>query len=600
MKRFLALLLAALFFTLPFSALGEGNAEAESGDMKSSVYRLEPRYSDGVEVRENYEGSMEIMAHEDGDYLVFDESKSLVVEVILSDGWSLCTRYSSFFTGDSRAYLLNPESGVYEYFFDAEAGGRVKLSVWNSVAINASCSELPKLYINAEASFDEIGKTEWVDASFSLTLGTKEFKSGEYEGSGQVKGRGNTSWGYPKKPYSIKLDSKASLLDIPKTKKYAIIPSYTDGTLIRNFITYKVFQGLEGIGYVPKCELVDVYLNGEYNGIYILVERIAIEKSKIDIDEADADNLTGGYLIEKDVTGKVDFNSDLWFDCPYWANQTQDYFVMKGPEPNDPQLVNAMLDYLTGFMQNVHDCIIGENGEDYTRYVDVSSWVDFIIVQEISKNIDGNFKTSCYMYKEKDDDHLYMTAPWDFDFAYGRVSWNNQSAEHNDVDDCPDANTPEGFMCVNSSNPWMDKLYDTKPEFRRALMERYTQYRHTLIDELFAMIEEQAAYLSIVQEPNYQLWNKPFNVAVTNLKNWLTNRIAWLDEQWLIEEPSYQLGDVNMDGIIDSNDALLLLRFSLGLADLGDGMELADVNDDGEVSLDDALIVLRIALGMKD
>lgn len=370
--------------------------------------------------------------------------------------------------------------------------------------------------------------------------------------------------------------------------------------MIRNFITYKVFQGLEGIGYVPKCELVDVYLNGEYNGIYILVERIAIEKSKIDIDEADADNLTGGYLIEKDITGKVNFNSDLWFDCPYRANQTQDYFVMKDPEPNDPQLVNAMLDYLTGFMQNVHDCIIGENGEDYTRYVDVSSWVDFIIVQEISKNIDGNFKTSCYMYKEKDDDHLYMTAPWDFDFAYGRVSWNNQSAEHNDVDDCPDANTPEGFMCVNSSNPWMDKLYDTKPEFRRALMERYTQYRHTLIDELFVMIEEQAAYLSIVQEPNYQLWNKPFNVAVTNLKNWLTNRIAWLDEQWLIEEPSYQLGDVNMDGIIDSNDALLLLRFSLGLADLGDGMELADVNDDGEVSLDDALIVLRIALGMKD
>lgn len=167
MKRFLALLLAALFFTLPLSVLGEGNAEAESGDMKASVYRLEPRYSDGVELRENYEGSMEIMAHEDGDYLVFDESKSLVVEVILSDGWSLCTRYSSFFTGDSRAYLLNPESGVYEYFFDAEAGGRVKLSVWNSVAINASCSELPKLYINAEASFDEIGKTEWVDASFS-------------------------------------------------------------------------------------------------------------------------------------------------------------------------------------------------------------------------------------------------------------------------------------------------------------------------------------------------------------------------------------------------------------------------------------------------
>lgn len=73
---------------------------------------------------------------------------------------------------------------------------------------------------------------------------------------------------------------------------------------MRNYITYKAYQDLIGIDYVPKCEFVDVYLNGKYNGIYILVERISIEKNKINIAEADEDNITGGYLIEKNVHRK--------------------------------------------------------------------------------------------------------------------------------------------------------------------------------------------------------------------------------------------------------------------------------------------------------
>ena len=593
MKRILACFMAAITLLVLLPTIGSAGV---SRGADRAIYTLTPGTSEGVTVSESSPGSMQILGHEQDGRIIFDETKDIAVRVEYGEGWLLCERYSSFFADDERVSFSDLGSGVYEYRLAANAGESVKVSDWNSVVFNASASELPKLYINAAVPFEEINREDWVEASFSLTLGTKQFTSGSYEGAGSVKGRGNSSWTYPKKPYSIKLNSKASLLDIPKTKKYAVIPSYYDGSLIRNFITYKVFQGLEGIGYVPKCELVDVYLNGEYNGIYILVERIDIEKSKIDITEASADDLTGGYLIEKDISGKVDFDSDLWFDCPYWANQGKDYFVLKTPEPDDETLTEAMLEYLTQYMQDIHDCIIGENGTDYLDYVDTSSWVDFIIVQELSKNIDGNFKTSCYTYKQSGDDHLYMTAPWDFDLAYGRVDWNNASEEHNDYYDCPNANTADGLMCINSSNPWMKKLYDTKPEFRRALMERYTAYRHTLIDEMFSMIDEQAAYLSVVQTPNYQLWEKPFHIAVTNLRNWLTARVEWLDSQWLVD--SYELGDVNMDGKVDANDALITLRIMLGLVPHTEYDYLGDMDGSGTLDGVDALMIMRKALGL--
>lgn len=598
MKKLRTLFAAALsaLFLLVGAAPHSSFAERARG----SAFELSPRLSEGVTLAPAEEGSMSILAHESGNRIVFDETKTLSFTVSYDEGWLPCSRYSRFFPNDSNAAVTDQGGGVYLYTYSARKSYGVALAEWTGVHIYASVSELPKLYIDAEADFEDIGKEAWVGAQFTLIQGTKQFPGGDYEGSGEIKGRGNSSWTYPKKPYSIKLGSKASLLGIPKTKKYAVIPGYHDTTLMRDYITYKIWQGLEGIDYVPKCEFVDVYLNGVYNGVYTLVERIDIEKNKIDIEEADADNMTGGYLIEKDIRMKMDMDSDLWFDCPYWANISQDFFVLKSPEPDDPALADAMRSYLTDYMQRVHDSIMGVSGEDWHNYVDISSWIDFIIVQEIAKNIDGNMKTSCWLYKDREDDHIYMTAPWDFDLAYGRVNWNNQSEEHNDVIDCPGSGTHDGFMILNSSNPWMDRLWDTEPEFRQALMRRYTAYRSTLIEDMFTMIEEQAAYLDVVQVPNNELWGMNFHNGVNALKNWLTQRIAWLDGEWLTEE-TFAPGDVNMDGAVDSSDALLVLRCSLGLAELDpEALAIADVNGDGEVSASDALLILRLALGLEE
>ena len=467
------------------------------------------------------------------------ESRTLTLTASFGEGWTYNADYTSFFSDHADSVTVTDNSdGSKTFSYSASAGDLLTKDELLTVGIYATPNELPKLEITTEVPFSQINKEEYVDATYTITLGTKQFASGNYEGAGSIKGRGNTSWGQPKKPYTIKLNSKASLLDIPKTKKYAIIPSYSDDSLLRNYMTYKAAAGYEGIDYVPRCEFVEAYFNGVYNGIYLLVERVDIESNKINIDEASADELTGGYLIEKDIDGKIDYDSDQWFNCPYWANQSRDYFVLKTPEPDDSALLSQMLSYLTSYMQSLHNAVMGTSGEPYTKYVDVDSWTDMIILQELAKNIDGNLKTSCYMVKMAQDDHLYMTAPWDFDLAYGSpyVSWNNADHTHNDYYDCPDAQSTGSFMVINSSCPWYDTLYDDHEEFREQLMERYAGYRETVVPEMIRLMHSGAAYIAGAMPRDEAKWGVRFTEGVEQLSGWFAGRVEWLDGQWLEEE----------------------------------------------------------------
>lgn len=522
--KWICMFLAAIFLlTSATSLVGAEIAQAET-------ITLRPDVSDGISLLAD---DMSVRAECQQGIITFLETKQLRFTAVFGEGWSYSENYSVFFPNASaRTHITANADGSRTFTFDCVNGESIPESDFIGVGIYAVAASLPKLEINVNQPIENVGKEAWVAASFNLTLGTKQFDSGNYSGSGSIKGRGNTSWDQPKKPYSIKLESKASLLDIPRTKKYAIVPSYSDQSMMRNFITYKAGLMLDGIEYTPKCEFVEVYLNGSYNGIYILVERIDIESTKVDIEEATVEDLTGGYLIEKDIANKIDFSSDLWFDCPYWANQDQDYFVLKAPEADDPALAQQMRDYLANHMQQLHNSIMNIYGESYTRYVDVDSWIDFIIMQEITKNIDGNLKTSCYMYKQSGDDHIYMTALWDFDLAYGNANWDNASWEHNDYNDCPSGTGTGGFMTINSSCPWFDTLYDEYPEFHDALVSKYNEYRDTIVPAMFAMMNEQGAYLSANTDRNDNMWGTDFSYGVNSLRNWLNGRIAWLDAQW--------------------------------------------------------------------
>ena len=518
------------------------HAVADSGE----TFEVVPVLSDGLTLEDG--ADLTVTGTANGSFFTFSQDASLSFQVSVGEGWTYCGEYSLFFEDDTANRTVSEANGVVTFTYEAEAGDTVSLESLEYIQLNATPDQLPVLKITIDGSFSSVNKEDWTDAEFELIAGTKVFESGNsYTGSGEIKGRGNSSWNQPQKPYSLKLSQKTSLLGIPATKKYAIVASYSDDSLMRNFVTYKSALAMEGFQYVPKCEFVEVYLNGTYNGVYLLVERIDIESTKIDIDEATPDNLTGGYIIEKDAGDKVDKSSDPWFPAPFQANPNEDLFTLKAPDVED-----GMLEYLEAYMQDVHDAIMGTSDAAYTDYVDSSSWADFLVLQEIAKNVDGNLKTSCYFVKERDNNVLRMDAPWDFDLAYGVATWHNGSY-NNDYYDCPTGTGTEDFMVINSSCPWFQTLYSYE-DFQQLVHERYTQYRQTMIPAMQDLILESAAYLSDAAADHNEKWfyYDSFDYGVEDFYSWLEGRLEWLDEQWLIEEPVTPPSGTET-GLIDEN-----------------------------------------------
>ncbi|MCI9273390.1 MAG: hypothetical protein HFE39_05450, partial [Clostridiales bacterium] len=495
---------------------------------QGQTVQIVPELSDGITVDASQLDQLVVKGTLCNGVFTYTESKTLTFTATLGDGWSFHSNYSSFFPSDSSHTSIQNNGSTVDFTYHVTQGQTVDFTDLQNVLLNATAAELPKLEITTGVPFGSITKETWVDANFQLTLGTKSFNSGNYTGTGSVKGRGNSSWLNPQKSYSLKLSQKESLLDIPKTKKYAIVAGYSDPSLMRNYITYKSGLKLQGIDYTPKCEFVKVYLNGTYNGIYILVERIDIESTKIDIEEATEENITGGYIIEKDAGDKVNKAVDPWFNAPFQANPNEDLFTVKAPDP----VTDEMLTYLEEHMQKLNDALTGVSQEDYTKYIDSASWADFLIMQELSKNIDGNLKTSCYFYKEKDNDLVRMTALWDFDLAYGIANWDNKS-DNNDRWDCPSGTGTSDFMVINSSCPWFKTLY-AKPEFAALVKQRYTEYRYTLIPEMLKLINQQGAYLNSSVNGAPYTGSYQFTSGVSSLKSWLNGRISWLDNQWFL------------------------------------------------------------------
>lgn len=122
----------------------------------------------------------------------------------------------------------------------------------------------------------------------------------DLDASTSIRGRGNSTWGYPKKPYALKLDSGAEVLGMPKRKRWVLLANWMDRTLLRNDVSFKL-AALTSLAYTPRGEFVEVYINGRHNGNYYLCEHIKVDQNRVNIDELDQGEVDGGYLLELDT-----------------------------------------------------------------------------------------------------------------------------------------------------------------------------------------------------------------------------------------------------------------------------------------------------------
>lgn len=492
------------------------------------TFYINPSLSDGVTL--NSADNVSVKGIRTGERVTFTETKDITLSLSFEEGYSYAPDFSTLFNGEDLYTKVTEDGNNVNITYHAVKGRSVSAEMLDGVTILASAKKLPQIKIDVDGSIENVTKEEWTNATIEIVEGSKKFETGNYGCTGRIKGRGNHSWQKEQKPYSINLDEKASLLGLCNTRRYALVTPASDNSLIRNYITYKAAQRLEGIEYNVDCELVEVYFNGDFAGIYALCERVRNESDKINLEDATPTNLNGGYVIEKNVEGKLGNDPlDICFGCPYQVHDDMDLFTVIDPEEPTKEMTQMLEEHF----EKLDAAVMGKSNEDYKKYIDVDSWVDFVIMNEVAKNVDGNFKTSCFMIKRENSDVIEMTSLWDFDLAYGNADWDNET-DYNHSNDLTPGDTVEDFMIINSSSPWHKALYYDHPDFKAALVERYEQYRSTIFEDMYNSIHELGAYLNArVSELDKFIDGDDLMEACEDLENWLGKRLAWLDEQWL-------------------------------------------------------------------
>lgn len=353
------------------------------------------------------------------------------------------------------------------------------------------------VYVNGTVTVDPNG----VDETWLMTAPMK------------IKGRGNSTWGMPKKPYKIKLNSANSMLGMPSDKEWVLLANYSDKTLMRNEIAFELGRRL-GMAYVPRTRTVEVSVNGFNQGTYLVTEQVKVSPSRV--------NISGnGYLLELDRR----------MDGTYFTTSRSVPYVVKEPST----LSADQMSYISGYVQEAEDILNSVNFADpvngYAKYIDVDSFIDWFIVNEISKNVDAPNFSSSYFYKEAGG-KLFMGPLWDFDLGFGNC-------------DYADAEFPTGWW-VRANSPWFSRLF-ADPVFEARVRARWNQLKSKSGDlgGMLHLIDRQAHALDLSQQQNFTLWDilntyvwpnpivtGSYAGEVNYLKQWLTTRMNWIDSQF--------------------------------------------------------------------
>lgn len=410
--------------------------------------------------------------------------------------------YETNRNGDTFKVIEGENSLIYEVpAFDTEQiryfvckvskGKRTETSTVFSVAHTG----LPIVSITTDGS--EITKETWLDADLVIDGNAL---------AGMIKGRGNSSWRFPKKSYSLKLSNKTELFGMPEHKRWVLIGNTIDGSLLRNyFASYIGNEVFTGNGWNPSFVFVDLVIDGTYWGNYILGEQIKIDKNRVDTGIGN-----GGFIAEVN----------------FWKDEAFNFYTAKGIPISlkDPDEVSGEIQqYVQQVIQTAEDALFSENFTDaetgYSKYFDVDSVIDWYLVNEITSNSDAAFKSSVYMYYDNKDGKIHMGPNWDFDLSCGqKVS---------------EVTVNVTLLHIKNSK-WMKRFFED-PSFETAVKARYSQVRTEIANAVNTMLTEMAQSISVSAQLNNARWSVQGDYAdsVETLQSWLNARLAWLDTQWL-------------------------------------------------------------------
>ena len=392
--------------------------------------------------------------------------------------------------------------------------------VYRDFFIAARNTGLPVIRIETPGRKAITSKDVWMEGATIRIEGPDGALS--LEAATDIRGRGNSTWNYPKKPYALRLAEKAEVLGMPKHKRWILLANWKDRTLMRNDAAFWL-SSHSGLPYTVRGQYVELVLNGVHQGNYYLCEQIKLNKNRVNVDgmdpmETDPQKITGGFLLEIDTyfDEKYKFKFDNLFNLPWMIK-----------EPDDDELSDAAFQYIKGWIKDLETLLkdtrkVKEHA--YEEFLDVDTAIDYLIVEELTGNNDF-YNTwpwpgghSVYLYKERGG-KLYHGPVWDFDYH---------------------------VFCPQFTHTWVGAtktlfypalLKDDR--FRARLVERW-ELQKDVLKGLPAYIDETADHIRLSEEINHAQWpivNNPengdedmtFQQAVDRAKKAFLDKWEWMD-----------------------------------------------------------------------
>lgn len=407
---------------------------------------------------------------------------------------------------------------------------------------------LPLLAITTDSGAPIVSKETYVNGSYSLAVDGGVVAQGTLE----IRGRGNSTWSWDKKPYRLKLTKAAEILDMPSSRHWVLLANYADKTLMRNDIAFMFSRSL-GMEYTTRSQHVEVSFNGAYQGVYQLVEHLRVAKDRVNIPEmkvgdTDPEKITGGYLMEVDFRMHKDYCKTAFWEsfCVNGVNLDREAtfcvdsshgmnpFCIDTPETLLEASWSAQREYITKYIADTEVALFGDKFADpqlgYAAYIDVDSAINYFLINELFKNPDGAV-ASFYLYKKRSG-KLFFGPIWDFDLALG-------NAGYDDVD------KTYGWHVRKAS--WFDRLFQDAA-FKAKVKTRWNSLKaEGKLEYIFQYAEARATWLDKQQKKNYMLWSVTdfapwilhgshggtgsYEAEVKELVRWQRERYNWLDTE---------------------------------------------------------------------
>lgn len=335
---------------------------------------------------------------------------------------------------------------------------------------------LPVLSIDTENGKEIVSRKDYIFCDVSVSNTDNDYSLlGE---GAKIRGRGNTSWeAQDKKPYKLKFNYKVDLLGGGKARDWVLVPNNTDLSLSRNYLAQSVASLFESINSTTNVQFVELFLNGEYCGVYLICEQIEFANNRIEVNESE--DIDTSYLIELDGRG----------DGNYFTLNGKNY-IIKEPDTDEDFFTSEHEEFIKNYLTQCLDLLSGDNYDAVCEAIDVRSFAEAYIVYELFKCVDVGF-ASFNMYKGAGG-KLYCGSVWDFDRSLGIVG-NTDGAKAYDT------------LWARQENPWFNALLGFE-EFDDLVSEILNSNK----DEIRAKLDSCYTYLYANQdsfERNFKRWN---------------------------------------------------------------------------------------------